>query len=44
MGKYSLKDGSPAIGVGKDYPFAKQDHNDKAFANPRSLGALEKSR
>ena len=41
--KFMLKEGSPAAGVGRDYPFAKEDHNSVPFANPRSLGALEKN-
>ena len=41
--KLLLKDDSPAVGTGIDYPFAKEDHNRNPFANPRSLGAIEKN-
>ena len=44
VNKYMPKDGSPAVGKGKDVPWAKQDYNGNAFANPRSLGAFERKR
>jgi len=40
--KFTLKDGSPAVGGGVHFPFAKEDHNRSPFANSRSLGAIEK--
>jgi len=39
--KFMLQEGSPAAGIGMEYPFAKEDYNSRPFTVPRSLGAME---